>query len=101
MVTQNKPKFKLGKIVATPGAIDALSKSNQLPNIFLQKHQSGDWGEICEDDANLNEDAIAHEGEEDKQQRVMSVYKTDKNETIWVITEWTREVTTLLLPSEY
>ena len=101
MVTQNKPKFKLGKVVLTQGAVDALTKANQTPNPFLKKHMFGDWGEICEEDAQANEEAVAHEGNMDKQMRVMSVYKTNKNETIWVITEYDRSVTTLLLPSEY
>ena len=101
MVAQNLPKFKLGKTVITPGAIDALKNSNQLPEIFLKKHLYGDWGDICKEDADLNNEAIAHEGNIDKQMRVMSVYKTSRNQTVWIITEWTREVTTLLLPSEY
>ena len=101
MTNQNKVIFPLGKTVITPGAIDALSNSNQLPDSFLLKHQSGEWGELCEDDAELNNEAIANEGNIDKQMRVMSVYKTNKNETIWVITEWDRSVTTILLPSEY
>ena len=67
----------------------------------MKKHQFGDWGDICKEDAALNDEAIANEGDIDKQMRVMSVYKTSRNETIWLITEWTREVTTLLLPSEY
>ena len=101
MAHQNKAKFQLGKTVITPGAINALSKSNQLPGYFLQKHQSGQWGKLCEADTELNNEAIAHEGNIDKQMRVMSVYKTAKNETIWIITEWDRSVTTILLPSEY
>ena len=101
MVTQNKPKFKLGKTVITPGAIDALNKSEQLPTPFLQRHVCGDWGDICKEDAELNDQAIAHEGNTDKQMRVMSVYKNSKNEVIWIITEWDRSVTTILLPSEY
>ena len=101
MVAQNMPKFRIGKIVATPGAIEALKNSNQLPDSFLEKHKHGAWGEICEEDADLNDQAIAHEGNSDKQMRVMSVYKTLKNETIWIITEWDRSATTILLPSEY
>lgn len=101
MVIQNKPKFKLGKIVATQGAIDALSEANQLPIHFLKRHMFGDWGDICKRDAQQNNEAIANEGDIDKQMRVMSVYKTSKSQTIWIITEWTREVTTLLLPREY
>ena len=101
MTNQNKVKFRLGNIAITPGAITALSKSNQLPESFLKRHISGDWGEICESDAELNSEAIANEGNVDKQMRVMSVYKTTQNETIWIITEWDRSVTTILLPSEY
>ena len=101
MTTHNKPKFRLGKTVITPGAIEALNKSNQLPDIFLKRHITGDWGDICLEDADLNNEAIVNEGNIDKQMRVMSVYKTNKNETIWIITEWDRSVTTLLLPCEY
>ncbi len=101
MATEDKAKFKLGKTVITPGALETLEKANQLPDIFLHKHQLGEWGDICGEDADLNNEAIANEGIPDKQMRVMSVYKTDKNETIWVITEWDRSVTTLLLPCEY
>ena len=101
MIAQNRPKFKLGKTVITPGAIEALKNSNQLPDIFIKKHQYGEWGEICKEDAELNNEAIANEGNIDKQMRVMSVYETNKNETVWVITEWNRSVTTILLPNEY
>jgi hypothetical protein len=96
-----KPKFKLGRIVATPGALEALEDAGQSAMPFIQRHQSGDWGEICEDDKKLNDEAIAHEGDEDRMGRVLSCYRTAKNERIWIITEWSRECTTLLLPSEY
>jgi len=101
MVALNKHKFQLGKTVITPAALETLEKSKQNPAIFLKRHILGDWGETCEEDAALNNDAIANEGNIDKQQRVMSVYKTSKNETIWIITEYDRSVTTILLPSEY
>lgn len=101
MVSINKPKFQLGKIVATHGALEALDQSNQDPKIFLKKHLYGDWGDICNEDAQLNDEAVAHEGEPDKQQRVLSSYKTSKNETIWIITEYDRKISTILLPSDY
>jgi hypothetical protein len=44
------PKFLLGRIVATPGALRALEQANQNPFKFLQSHQAGDWGELCEED---------------------------------------------------
>ncbi|MCD6322810.1 MAG: hypothetical protein J7L77_07260 [Clostridiales bacterium] len=101
MVTINQPKFKLGTTVATPGAIDALEKSNERPESFLKRHLMGSWGDVCKEDAQANDDAVAHEGNPDKQMRVLSSYKTNRNQTIWIITEWDRSVTTLLLPSEY
>ena len=96
-----KPKFDLGQIVATQGALAVLKDSNQSALPFLLKHQSADWGEVCEDDKKLNDEAIAHEGDADQQQRVLSAYRTAKNEKLWIITEWDRSVTTILLPDEY
>ena len=95
------PKFKLGKIVITPGAISSLAKSNQLPSDFLTQHQEGNWGEHKKFDKKQNELAISNEGNIDLQQRVLSSYKTKLNEKIWIITEWDRSITTILLPDEY
>ena len=95
------PKFKLGKIVITPGAISSLAKSNQLPVDFLTKHQAGDWGELDDFDRKQNEIAVSNEGNPDKQFRILSAYKTKLNEKIWIITEWDRSITTILLPDEY
>ena len=39
-----KPRFPLGQLVATPGAIDALAEAEQMPIEFLRRHVSGDWG---------------------------------------------------------
>ena len=101
MVALNKPKFKLGKTVITPGALETLENSGQNPTTFLSRHIVADWGNICSEDIALNNDAIANEGNIDKQMRVLSVYKTSKNDIIWIITEYDRSVTTILLPSEY
>jgi hypothetical protein len=61
----------------------------------LARHQTGDWGLVCEDDRKENELSVT-EG-----YRVFSVYKTVLGEKIWVITEADRNCTTILLPSEY
>ena len=95
-----KPRFTLGKLVATPGAISAMAESRSSPETLLKRHQSGDWGNICLEDKTLNDAAISCEGDIDNQQRVLSVYEIGKT-TLWVITEWDRSVTTILLPSEY
>lgn len=87
--------FPLGRTFATPGAIDALSESRQSPDEFLRRHQTGDWGEVCDADKRENEFSIANGF------RILSAYRTSGGTKLWVITEADRSVTTLLLPSEY
>lgn len=89
------PKFKLGSLVATPGALAVIAESGQTPLEFLSRHVRGDWGECDKEDARLN-DAAVKDGD-----RVFSAYKTLKGEKIWVITEADRSSTCILLPSEY
>lgn len=93
--TENKVLFDLGQTVMTIGAQEALEESNQLPNDFLAKHQSGNWGDVCEDDKRENELSLL-EGF-----RILSSYKTSKDVKLWVITEADRSATTLLLPEDY
>jgi hypothetical protein len=94
-------KFRLGRVVATPGALQALEDAGQLPDHFLSLHATGSWGELDADDRRANDLAIANEGDLDHQQRVLSSYLTVKKVKLWIITEWDRSVTTLLLPDEY
>jgi hypothetical protein len=61
----------------------------------LDKHLSGDWGSVCKEDAATNDDAVQH-GD-----RILSSYQIGERVRIWLITEWDRSVTTILLPSEY
>ena len=87
--------FPLGKVYLTIGAQDALEESNQTPNEFLAKHQSGDFGIIGKEDWQENLLSIKEKF------RILSAYKTVKGEKIWVISEADRSATTILLPSEY
>ncbi|HEX8288736.1 MAG TPA: hypothetical protein VF556_12100 [Pyrinomonadaceae bacterium] len=93
--TQNKVLFPLGQVFLTIGAREALKESGQTAIEFLARHQSGDWGEVCEDDRKENELSLKEEF------RILSAYETAKGEKIWVITEACRSSTTLLLPEEY
>ena len=86
--------FTLGQIVATPGALDTLVKLNVNPASLLARHANGDWSEMYDEDAEANRSAIEH-GE-----RILSSYVI-QGEKVWVITEWDRSATTILLPSEY
>ncbi len=89
------PRFSLGQVVATPGALEALKESGESPSVFLDRHAQGDWGEVCEDDWRLNDEALKDGS------RLLSLYTTKRGEKLWIITEADRSVTTLLLPSEY
>lgn len=92
---QHNIKFPLGQVVATPGALEALEESSQLPQDFLSRHQSGDWGQVDGDDSAANDLALK-EGS-----RILSAYKTLKGVKLWVITEADRSSTCILLPDEY
>jgi len=90
------PKFEMGRVVATPGALRAIRSSGQSATDFLRRHINGDWGEHLDGhDHKQNQIALREGG------RVMSAYQTRKGEDVWVITEGDRSYTTLLLPSEY
>ena len=105
MTNQNNnsthPKFELGKtVVATPGALDALEESGQSPNEFLKRHLQCEQGDLCNEDHELNDEALKDGS------RILSAYKTTKGTKLWVITEAEdddghRSATTLLLPEEY
>jgi hypothetical protein len=90
------PRFPLGqRIVATPGALEALEDAQQAPFEFLRRHVAGDWGDVDAEDKALNDQALL-DGT-----RLLSSYRTSKGQTIWVITEADRSVTTILLPEDY
>ena len=93
--TPSRSLFDLGSVVATPGALDLLDRTATNAADLLQRHQSGDWGTLPPEDAALNDYSVTHEG------RLLSSYALNENERLWIITEWDRSVTTLLLPSEY
>ena len=100
MIPVNNPLFKLGQVVATPGAIDSLEKAQQTPWEFLSRHVAGDWGVVGAEDSEANNQAL-RDGS-----RLLSAYILNDGTKIWAITEavgddGNRAATTLLLPSEY
>ena len=87
--------FDLGRVDATRGAVRALEDAQHTVFDFLFRHLTGDWGEVDEEDAAANDRCVK------KGCRLLSSYKTKKGVKLWVITEWDRSATTLLLPEEY
>lgn len=103
-VTREKaacPLFLLGQVVATNGAISIGNMS--LLNRCLNRHVRGDWGCMCEEDWETNNQALK------AGDRILSAYAIDDSvpcegfwdNTLWIITEADRSVTTFLLPEEY
>lgn len=102
------PSFDLGRVVMTQG-IDRIVSNGWLDILDLvRRHASGDWGDLCQADWDLNEESLNPPCESDGTQhfgRLFSSYTVDDTDsgqpTIWIITEADRSVTTVLLPSEY
>lgn len=86
-------RFKLGRVMTTPGAL-AVADIVEISAV-LRRHSKCDWGDVGQEDWEANEVALV-EGT-----RLFSVYHTHSKEKLWVITEWDRSQTTVLLPSEY
>ena len=88
--TRKTPLFSLGQIVRTPGIAKF---EGRLQNLLI-RHQTGDWGDVSNGDKEINNSAVKN-GD-----RILSAYSLD-GEKIWIITEWDRSSTCILLPSEY
>jgi hypothetical protein len=100
MVDFARPRFHLGRTVATPEALRVIARAGQSPAEFLDRHVRGDWGNLSADDRALNDEAV-QDGS-----RIVSAYLTRIGTKIWVITEAAddrgrRAATTILLPDEY
>jgi hypothetical protein len=86
-----QPRFPIGKVYATPGA---LALNVDLTK-YLRRHHCGDWGEeLCAEDKQANEHSLKGGT------RLLSRYFTPGG-SIYIITEWDRSMTTILLPEEY
>lgn len=85
--------FALGQVMSTPNALELLTKKNIDLLALLQRHQTGDWGDLNETDRETNEDALVTHS------RILSSYLFGQDK-IWIITEADRSLTTILLPQD-
>ncbi|WP_335340354.1 hypothetical protein [Collimonas pratensis] len=91
-----EPLFALGEVVATPGAVNLLDRLGINGSVYVRRHQCGDWGVVCAEDAAENARGVTDSN------RILSEYRLGaRRERLWIITEHDRSVTTLLLPDEY
>lgn len=92
-------KFELGQVVMTKGVYELIQKDKtflNFINVSLGKYSQCDWGDTCEDDCKINDNAV-----ENGDERIYASYKDSDGRKIWIITEWDRSVTTILFPEEY
>ena len=87
------PKFRLGTLVITAGAEEALEPADIIDAIA--SHGFCRFGDLCRLDIESNLNALRYQG------RIVSRYHSREGTRFYVITEWNRSVTTVLLPDEY
>lgn len=92
-------KFKSGPLYLTAGVNNLVADDKEFSKFVLNslsKHFNGDWGDLCEEDKKLNDDAVKNNND-----RIFSAYNYNDDTRIYIITEWDRSATTVLFPSEY
>jgi hypothetical protein len=89
------PLFPLGRVVATPGALEAMQRRGLNAGFLLLRHVTGDWGDMDDDDKTRNDHAMLGGA------RIMSAYGPEGSDQVWIITEADRSSTTIMLAGEY
>lgn len=92
LLTVTKSRFPLGDVVITTNARSTLTTDEVTS--ALHRHATGDWGDLCPQDADSNIEAL------EKGSRLLSAYGEGKRR-FWIITEADRSVTTILMPLDY
>lgn len=91
-------EFKLGNLVVTRRIAEDMKTDEEFLNEVSEciiRHKKNDWGELSENDAHLNDEAVKNNDDQ-----ILSKYSTCKGD-IYIITEWDRSATTVLYPDEY
>ena len=89
----NPCRFDLGRLTITRGALQALDQQDVL--VAVHRHVTGDWGDVDSEDWAANEQALREDT------RLVSVYHSSVGVKFYIITEWDRSVTTILMPEDY
>ena len=90
---ESGPRFSLGRVVITHAASSVLPPEDLAA--AMRRHARGDWGDIDSHDNQVNEFSLQN-GD-----RLFSVYHARDGTKFYIITEWDRSVTTVLLPEDY
>lgn len=91
------PRFDIGKFVMTKGVASEIDNNPNYKMELLDcltRYLNCDWGNLCDIDKLLNEDAIKND------ERILARYNTSCGD-IYIITERDRSYTTMLYVGEY
>ena len=97
-------QIRIKELVATRGIQREMEETYGFKEFCIHcviRHRNYDWGDLCEEDKQSNDWAFEHD------ERLLSVYNIPQEfcigyaDKIWIITEWDRSITTILLPHEY
>ncbi len=88
-------QFKLGQLLATPGALRAVEEAGDDLMFLLSRHARGDWGTVGKEEWRANDRALVEDT------RLFSAYLLKDGTKVWIITDADRAATTVLLPEEY
>ena len=88
-------KFPLYTVHVSPAAVQAFFQNEANVLDLLGRHQSGDYGELCYDDQQVNEKSIKQGG------RVLSSYPLPDGTVIWIDTAAGWAETSVYVREEY
>jgi hypothetical protein len=91
-------RVEVGRVYITRGVSDLVARDSRFARLVmegLRRHASGDWGEVCKEDREANDEALVRGG------RLLSAYEAPGLPKVWIITEADRSATTVLFPDEY
>ncbi|MCH8922255.1 MAG: hypothetical protein IIA67_03780 [Planctomycetes bacterium] len=83
--------FELGKLVVTPNAAEVMANSGSSSDEVLARHAQGDWGEVSEQEREINERGLS------EQFNLVSNYRMSDGQFITVFTKADRSMTMIHL----
>ena len=103
--------FQPGRVVASPAAIDLLNRGGIDPVKLIDRHVSGDFGEVGQMGPDCLKDDGSHEHSDglalnslavvSGDERILSVYRVSGDDRVYVETVSDRSYTTIYLPEAY
>ncbi len=94
--------FETGTLVQTSGIAHEIKEDSKFAmQVYasLNRYVQGDWGDLCDDDKELNNQAVKSNDD-----RILAAYNlntTEGTRKVYIITEWDRSLTTILFADEY